>query len=189
MGWAQTFEIPFLEAEQLIHCSADKYFCTRHMNRLFCNSLWWVNVSTGIFIMSVPHICLWGEHLNSTGVSVIVFPTQHKIIWAEISPRYLFLLFSEQKKIFVSMKHLFYWQIVPYFWRKFQNKVSIFTSTRHKNFFPIFSPGQWDFLHTVLASSSQGYQSEAFHEKALKYLCCSMKLKKVSIIFRRHSQN
>lgn len=77
----------------------------------------------------------------------IVFPTQHKIIWAEMSPRYLFLLFSKQtnKKILI-IKYLFYWQILPYFLRKFQNKVSIFTSMQHYNFFPVFSSGQGDFF-------------------------------------------
>lgn len=48
-----------------------------------------------IYGVSVTPLPLWrAAELNTTGVSVIVFPTQHKIIWAEISPRYLFLLFS-----------------------------------------------------------------------------------------------
>lgn len=47
----------------------------------------------------LSHGCLTSPTLENsltqyTGVSVI--PTQHKIIWAEISPRYLFSFFSEQ---------------------------------------------------------------------------------------------
>lgn len=55
-------------------------------------------------------------------------------------------------------------------------------------FFPDLFPRQWKFLHTILASSSLGCQSEAFHEKAQKSLCCSVKLTQVCTIFKRPSQ-
>lgn len=94
-----------------------------------------------IYHMGVTLLPLWRTaELNTTGLSVMVFPMQHKIIWVKISPRHLFLLFREQKNKFLSLKHLFCWQILPYFLRRFQNKVSIFTSMQHKHFFPVFFP-------------------------------------------------
>lgn len=148
-------------------------------------------------MVSVSHPCLSGEQLNSTpqGSVLLYFPPSRKLSGQRFLPDtfsyFLANKFKKKSKIhtFLSIKHLFYLQVLPYFLRKFQNHVSIFTSKQHTNYFSVFSPGQWDILHTLLASSSQGYQSETFHEKALKYLCCSVKLKEVYIIFRRRSQN
>lgn len=146
MGWAQNFEITFLETEQLFCCSADEYLCTRHINRLFC-----IHSDEYIYLLCHCHRSVSLENsltqYHRSQCYFIVFPTQHKITWAEMSPRYLFLLFSKQttKKILI-IKYLFHWQILPYFLRKFQNKVSIFTSMQRYNFFPVFSSGQGDFF-------------------------------------------
>lgn len=149
MGWAQNFEITSLEAEQLIHCSADKYLRTRHMNRLFCNSLWWVNVSTGIFIMSVSHICFWGEHLNSIpqGSVLLYFPPSTKLSGQRFLPD-TFSYFLVNKKPYFWSWNTYLLADSALFLEEVSKQGQYFHIHATQKFLPYFFPrAVWFFAH------------------------------------------